>query len=215
MQPTELVGMPEVVCVQNPGAVCRSTRARLRKRSTGSGDHSSSAWKYKTGMYSASRAERCAGVTLFSRRDAASAAATHKTTANPSATRMTRHLVRDFDIDASVAGRPWQRRVVQRLRTCDCPVHSRDRLAAAGQHRQANHGNQVTDQRAAGTRNPNMPAGPRTFAVSREPTGITPSQTEILDREQTCARAWEPGTGGAPDQLLTTQAIPAAARARP
>ena len=80
----------------------------------------SSEWKYKTGMYCASRAERCAGVTLFSCRDPASAAAAHKTAANPSATRMPRHLVRDFDIDASVAGRPWQRGVVQRLRTGDC-----------------------------------------------------------------------------------------------
>src|SRR5207248_11344384 len=103
--PTELVGIPDVVRVQDPGAVCRSTRATLRKRSTGSGDHSSSEWKYKTGMYCASRLERCAGVTPLSRGDAGSAPAAHATAANPRATSTPRQLVRDLDIDASVAGR--------------------------------------------------------------------------------------------------------------
>ena len=120
MQPTELVGIPEVVRVQDPGAVCRSTRARLRKRSTGSGDHSSSEWKYKTGMYCASSVERCAGVTLLSRGDAGSAAAAHATAANPSATSIPRHLVRDLDIDASVAGRALAPAECGRLRTYDC-----------------------------------------------------------------------------------------------
>src|SRR5439155_9077848 len=91
-----------------------------RKRSTGSGDHSSSEWKYKTGMYCASRLERCAGVTPLSRGDAGSAAAAHATAANPSATSIPRHLVRDLDIDASVAGRALAPAECGRLRTYDC-----------------------------------------------------------------------------------------------